>query len=1086
MRYRLAGLLIVLVLGALGSAQTFRGAINGSVTDPTGRVFPSAQVVAENTATGIKHPTVTTSDGQFVFQDLPLGTYKVAVTVSGFAAFTADNVTVTAGATYTLLVRLTLLQVSTTVEVSAAALTLDTTSETQTTAVAGSSLQDAPLNGRDFTQFIALQPGFAGYSAGGYGSVNGARANQINWQIDGVDNNDLWHNIPAVNQGGGNSIAGTVLPIDAIDEFSMQTQSSPEAGRNPGGVVNLAIKSGGNDLHGSAYYYNRNEAFAAKPFFLPDGASKSRMRNENWGGTLGLPIIKQRTFFFGAFEKQDFTIGTQGSATEPSQAYQEAALGVMQYYGVSENPVSAAMLDSLWPTNALQGPAAPGNFFSPDPGHGYSYNGIVKIDHKIDDGNNLSFRWFSGEGNQTLPIGSSLKYYYQVGPLHVQNYALIFNTSVSAKFSNQLLLGVNAFNQTFHDFNTSFDTRSFGLLLSPSVFVPGAPILNINGFDPTGVSPPGGRIDVTGHATDTVSYFTGKHRYRFGGEIRKSQVNAFYHRRSRGLFVLDGTQGPWFPDFQNGSGFFQSIDPASYDFNILTLADFMAGDVSRSSMIIGQTERLVHVNTFDLFFQDAWQLTPKLSVNYGVRYDYFGPLHDSGKDLSVFLPARGGLLLAGADIPSTYPADWKNFSPRVGFAYRPKEKGNLVVRGGIGIYFDEPSLNSFLDDTPGNTGGNGIENNPIGANPVSNVEVDAFTIQRNTYIFPTAGPTCATGSGCGDVIYNIFSVSQNFRTPYNYNYNLNLEQSLGDSMMLTIGFVGSQGRRLLTLADINQPSLGDPDTAQQRRPYSQFPNFGIINQIEAKGTSNYNSLQATFRIKSWHGLTSQFAYTWAHALDEMSYYRGALPQDSFNLKADYGNSDFDTRHNLTALISYALPTHSVGPRWLLNGWRLSSLVSFHSGQPFSVLTGSDNSGTNENEQRVNQVGDPFADVSHTMASVDGFKYVQWINPAAFTLPTPGTFGTMRRNQLHGPGFEDVDFSVLKNFRMSERLTLQFRTEMYNLFNRINLAPPINAFNGPNAQDGFGVSFDTIGDAFGAPGIGPGEPFNVQFALKLVF
>jgi len=305
-------------------------------------------------------------------------------------------------------------------------------------------------------------------------------------------------------------------------------------------------------------------------------------------------------------------------------------------------------------------------------------------------------------------------------------------------------------------------------------------------------------------------------------------------------------------------------------------------------------------------------------------------------------------------------------------------------------------------------------------------------------------------------------------------------------MMLTVGFVGSQGRRLLTLADINQPSLGDPDTAQRRRPYSEFPNFGIINQIETNGTSNYNSLQATLRIKSWHGLTSQFAYTWAHALDEMSYYRGALPQDSFHLKADYGNSDFDTRHNLSALVSYALPAHSGGPRWLLNGWRLSTLVSFHSGQPFSVLTGSDNSGTNENGQRVNQVADPFADVSHTMASVDGFKHVQWINSAAFALPTPGTFGTMRRNQLHAPGFQDVDFSVLKNFRMSQRLTLQFRAEMYNLLNRINLAPPINAFNGPNAQDGFGVSFDTIGDAFGAPGIGPGEPFNVQFALKLTF
>ncbi len=468
MRYQIAVLVLLLNFGTLGSAQTFRGAINGTVRDSSDAVVPKAQVVAEAVATGIKHATLTTSDGEFVFQDLPLGTYKVTVTVSEFAVFTANSVTVRAGAIYTLPVRLILVQTSTTVNVSAATLALDTTTETQTTTVAGASLQEAPLNGRDFTQLIELQPGFGGYSAGGFGSVNGTRGNQVNWQIDGVDNNDLWHNVPAVNQGGVSSIAGIVLPIDAIDEFSVQTQSSPEAGRNPGGVANLVIKSGGNDVHGSAYYYNRNETFAAAPFFLPAGTPKNEMRNVHWGGSLSVPIIRNRAFFFGAFEKQNFTIGIQGLATEPSLAYQQAALGVMQYYGVPENPVSAAMLKTLWPSSALQGAVAPGNFFSTDPEYGYSYNGIVKIDHKINDKNNISFRWFSGEGNQVAPVGSNLKYYYEVAPIHVQNYALVFNSAFSPAFSNQLLLGVNAFNQVFHDFNNSFDTKSLGLYLSPS------------------------------------------------------------------------------------------------------------------------------------------------------------------------------------------------------------------------------------------------------------------------------------------------------------------------------------------------------------------------------------------------------------------------------------------------------------------------------------------------------------------------------------------------------------------------------------------------------------------------------------------
>jgi hypothetical protein len=296
--------------------------------------------------------------------------------------------------------------------------------------------------------------------------------------------------------------------------------------------------------------------------------------------------------------------------------------------------------------------------------------------------------------------------------------------------------------------------------------------------------------------------------------------------------------------------------------------------------------------------------------------------------------------------------------------------------------------------------------------------------------------------------------------------------------------VGSQGRKLLTLADINQPSLGDPNTAQQRKPYSQFPNFGIINEIESNGTSNYNSFQTTLKIRDWHGLTSQFAYTWAHTLDDMTQYRYVLPQNSFDLKADYGSSDFDTRHNFTALVSYNLPSSSKGPQWLLNGWEVSSLLSFHTGQPFNITTASDNTGTNENVQRPNVVGDPFAGVSHAFSK----SGVQWINPAAFALPAPGTFGNLSRNKFYGPGFGSVDFSVFKNTRLTERVTAQLRFELYNLFNRCNLAPPntVGAFAGPSGQNGFGQSVDTIGDFMGAPGIGPGEPFNVQLAVKLIF
>jgi hypothetical protein len=401
MQKLIAALLFVLSVGLPAMAQTYRGAINGTVTDPSGAVVPGAQVKATNKATGIEHATLSTSDGQFAFQDLPVGTYTVVVSAQGFPTFTVDDVLVAQGAIYTLPVTLKISQQATTVEVSAAALALDTTSETQTTLVAGGDLQNLPLNGRDFTQLIAVTPGFAGYSAGGFGSLNGTRANQINWQIDGVDNNDLWHNIPAVNQGGVSGIAGIVLPIDAVDQFSVQTQAAPESGRNPGGTVDLALKSGGNDFHGSVYDYARNEAFAAASPFV---TTKGENRNQQYGFSFGGPFIKDRLFFFTTFEKQRFTIGLPGLATEPSAAYQTEALAELAKYGVAENPVSANLLANLWPGYALTGPAAPNNYSSPDPEYGYSYNGLAKLDFKINDKNNVSFhRWEARRYRKPLP-----------------------------------------------------------------------------------------------------------------------------------------------------------------------------------------------------------------------------------------------------------------------------------------------------------------------------------------------------------------------------------------------------------------------------------------------------------------------------------------------------------------------------------------------------------------------------------------------------------------------------------------------------------------------------------------------------------
>ncbi len=1099
MRRLFLALLVILTLGVGANAQTFRGAINGTVTDPSGSSVPNATVKATEAATGIDHTTATSSEGQFAFQDIPLGIYKISVTASGFPAHTVDKVEVTAGSIYTLNVKLTLQATTTTVEVSAAAITLDTTTQTQNMTIASDVVQDIPLAGRDFTQLIGIAPGYGGYSAGGFGSVNGTRANQVNWQIDGVDNNDFWHNVPAVNQGGVSGIAGVVLPVDSIDEFSAQTQSGAETGRSAGGTVNVVTKSGGNALHGSLYYYNRNEFYgAASPFFIPSSTVPKAppVRNENYGFTAGGPIIKNKTFFFLGYEKQDYIIGLSGLATEPSDAWINKALGVLSARGVPESTLSATLIGpkGFWPRSLIGGlPATLNNFFSPVAATGYSYNGVARVDHNFSDKHHLYLRWFGGQGNQTQPLGASaalgtassnLKDYFEVAPIHVFNYSAVLNSTFTPKLTNQLLFGANYFNQVFHDFNNSFDTKALGLFLSPDATNAGKPILGapnvvISGFEQIGLTPPEGRNDLTWHITDIISHNIGAHQLRYGGEVRQAHLNEFYHRRGTGKFTFDGTRGPWAND-------------ATVDGTTKALADFLAGDVVSSTIAVGNPERFVVVNAFNLYFQDSWQVSPKLNLNYGLRYEYFGPMHSDKKDIANFIPGQG-FRIQGAGLDSLFNPGKDHFAPRIGFAYQPTGRNDVVVRGGFGVFYDQINLNPFLDFRPPIAASQGIEGNSFGASPVSTYSRSIYnwqTVQAGgASIFPgvrpCVDPNCAAATDPKGL--SAYSVSPNFRTPYYFNYNLQVEKSLGNAAVFQVGYVGSQGRKLNIVSNINQNGA--------------FPNFGSILQLNTIGTSNYNSLQALFKLRSWHGLTSQFAYTWAHALDEITAYRGAISDDAFNRKVDYGNGDFDTRHLFTASFDYALPKASWAHGWssyLVNGWELTSLWNFHTGNPSDeVLLGLD------------LIGDPYKGVDHKFSAANGGN--QWWNPAAFAVPIGGPLcpntatgfcGNLSRNKFYGPGFADVDFSVFKNIPITERLKIQLRAEMYNLTNRINLSQgstavgstcgaanpssPVLAQRTCTSSSSFGLVNDTAGDFFGAPGIGPGEAFGMQLVGKIIF
>jgi outer membrane receptor protein involved in Fe transport len=1078
-----AAILVLFGTAISGLAQTYRGGINGTVTDNTGAVIPGATVTILNDGTGDTKTSPSSTAGEFLFQDLPLGTYTVTVSAPGFSTVKTDKVSVSAGVIFTLPVKLAVSSSATTIEVEAGAIALDTTSVVQNTVIDAKTVEDIPLNGRDFTQMIALTPGFGGYAGGGFGSLNGTRANQINWQIDGVDNNDLWHNIPAVNQGGVSGIAGIILPIDAVDQFSAQTQAGPEGGRNPGGTVNLTLRSGTNSIHGTAYYFNRNELFGAKS---PFSDTKQKVRNYNAGFSLGGPFLKDKLFGFVTYEQQRFVIGQSGTATEPSVGWQAKAISALTAKGIAVNPVMQNVLNDLWGASTLAQDTVgvQNNYHSSDPEFGYSYNGLGKVDYKLSDKDQLSAHWFVGQGNQVAPTSSELLAYYEVAPIHVQNLAIVYSRQISPTISNELLAGVNYFNQVFDDYKTNQDVQSLGFITGATF--PNAPNVVIGDpesgglrFDPVGETPPEGRNDITGHLTDQVSWVKGKHEFRFGGEYRQAQLDEFYHRHATGAFSFQGGQ--------------TKVDVTPYSANpndgklVADLADFLAGETTSAAITIGDPDRQVFVNTWFLNAGDSWQITPKLNLNYGIRYDYEGPLHNQYSNLSVFRPGLSssvnGLAFQGNQISSLYPQYYKNFSPRLGASY--SLDANTVVRASYGWFADTPNLNPFLDNRPGNAAPNGVEGNPGGGSPVYSISAAGganVTIHQGVPIFPsTINYPCSASSTCG-----VFTVAPNFRPSYNENYSFNVERTLNKNVIAELGYVGSSARHLLSLLDINQAQPGvytavtNPVTGavitpadyfrQQTRPYySLYPGYSNINQISSIGTANYNSLQAQLKVNGWHHMSAQAVYTWAHNLDEVSQYRGTLPQDSTNFKGDYGNSDYDTRHNFTAYASYEVPG-SQSFKYLTQGWQVNALVNFHGGQPFQIFAGTDVSGTNEGLDRVDWI--PTVKVG----AAGQHPNAVWIDPTQFPNAAQGTFGTLRRNQYYAPGYSDVDFSVFKNTKVTERFTVQLRAEMFNLFNRINYAPP----------SGGGTLFDTIGDYNGAPGIGAGEPFNAQLGGKIIW
>ncbi len=439
-------------------AQNFRGNLAGIATDPSGAVLPGTSLQLTSPSTGLTQSTTSSASGDFLFVDLPVGLYTLTATDPGFQTKKIDNIEIAVSKTTNITVQLGVAQQTSTVEVSANAVSVDTTSSALTTAVNTATVQDLPMNGRDFRQMIKLVPGASPLAT----SINGSRTTGSNYQIDGADNNDAFQNTSAVNQGGVSGIAGTLLPIEAIDQFAVESSGGPEQGRNAGAQVNVVLKSGTNDFHGSLFYFNRNEALAVRSPVLPATSPKQVIRNNQFGFSAGGPIIKNKTFFFLAGEGQLAIADNSILTTEPSNAWVSAAEGVLAKYNVPVNPVSLNLLN-IFPASVRNGPATPNNYLSNGQNNYNSYNGVMKIDHRFSASNSMFLRYYVGTGSQTADIGSHIAEFFQLAPARMHNVAVAETAILSPHLVNVVTLGVNYFFQAFNDADTGFNPTALGL-----------------------------------------------------------------------------------------------------------------------------------------------------------------------------------------------------------------------------------------------------------------------------------------------------------------------------------------------------------------------------------------------------------------------------------------------------------------------------------------------------------------------------------------------------------------------------------------------------------------------------------------------
>ncbi len=1025
--------LAILLLPAIALGQTSTGKIVGVVKDTSGGVLPGVAVVVRNLGTGTSRETVTNDRGQFEVSSLPPGRYQLDAELQGFRKFSQSPVAVQVNQETQVNPVLSVGAVSETITVQGEGILVQTTTSMVGKVVDEKQILQLPLSGRNFADLGLLTPGVTtrgqSTSAGTTFYVHGQRSDSNNFLLDGVSDNSL----------EGNSLQARPN-VDAVQEFKIQTSNfSAEFGRNSGSIVNVVTKSGTNTFTGSGWEFFRSDRFQSKNFFAT--TQPPPLKFNQYGGTLGGPILKNKTFFFVSFEgyregrgqtRQTIVATAQERAgdfsflnkqlIDPSTG-QPFAGNIIPRDRI--DPAALQLLE-LMPLPNISGVAPRKNNYVSSPVSQTNYNQyMVRVDHTFNQHWTMFYRHFLQDNDVFNPFQGS----------NTANYAGFTNTNKSRPQHgtggvNTIMSG-GLLNEFRFGFSRQTSQSSNLPLLNPidyginyvrpqnAIGGLGLPDIEINGISGIGNTVQGPSIGIYQEYefSDVMTAIKGDHNIRIGGTYRPGSEdidNGFF---VVGRYVFNGTY--------TGD----------------SVADFLLGKASEFDYGQGRTRMVMINKNWGTFVQDDWKVRDNLTLNLGVRYDYFSPITDRLGQTSTFIidqPAGGTPQSGTAEVINagthglpkngTYFPDKKGFQPRAGFSWNVNGTGKVAVHGGAGIFRNQLRNNLTLQQ---------ILSYPFYQQPVV----------RDTSLSNPIKPVTTP------LVGQLYVIDPHITTPYSVAYNLDTQWQFMTNTILEIAYVGNRGYHLLQLGnELNQPVYIAGQTTQATKDlFRPYPGFTSVLQASNWGRSTYNGLETSVSRRFTNGLQFQASYVLSKSMDNSSaFHSGAtnrtylmMPQDANDKDAEYAPSEFDARHRVNLSEIYELP-FGQGKRWLTSGplaavlgnWSIASIWTFQSGFPYTVYDGRDpclRAGNWTPSCRPNQVGDPNAGPKTA---------AEWFNTAAFQPAPAGQSGSAPRNSVRGPGMINTDLSFIRRVPLGGQRSIELRIEGFNIFNRANLGVPV--------------------------------------------